>query len=824
MNTLYRILALIAFTVLINGCQEELEQFPEASIEPATIKLEQPSGTDGEKEKLSLLEFAKGKYHTLENLHKKGVIDQSFKSQFGTPLWHKAITKPSSVGKTLIVPLENNGGQKDIIVGVEAFGRYYYNVISDVGYLKPNSNDADWLDNFSVQLSSDITTNRVSVECILIDSYKVCYSYISNRAFSMQESTANNTNCYLVEVYYCYEYDDSPPPIPPGGGGGGEGDPTPPPCIFNNVSPKLLAIDSDPCGGSDPTCGSNDSNCDGIDDSYYFTVLEEVYNGDESNADFVWLTSRPSEFNSVASFIDSSNSDPNAVLASRAYVHCLAEGNTGCNLAELFTTYATVHNAGLNLTDDEWAWVDDFANSQYVLALGGYFHGFSTIPSYAITASEEYIRCEIDSTGNCDLDEEDYMAQAVEILTSDDANPIKELIEKLNDIKEFLENCNEDNWKSYRNRGIVPYCFWENANTPEDEKYGPLDPPFMAGIADGVYKEIEAIVNLPDALDDTLNKLICLQSYFIKDGLCTYIADDHPGENIERLWKYLRDNYTDWYDRLNPLNDACPVSQISCNEAQDIIDDIEEMWDMINSWEDIKNLVGDVEEMIENYIDTVSDGSNESRYEVGRLVVIVATLIIPADRLANLPKVNRTKKVIEELRDFTPSQLDEFGDAVNAAYKAVKEDIPRSVWDDLDFLKAFDDLLNNASAKKHIFEGEINSSGNATGAHHINAINQGTARKIPGTQISGPNDLYKVKVEVRKPDGTWVPKTANGGYSSFFPDNWSVDRTMAEIAHAYKNKTLVGGNEFKGYSIDANIAIHMYLRSDGSTITAFPSF
>ncbi len=669
MNTLYRILALIAFTVLINGCQEDLGQFPEASIEPATIKLEQPSGTDGEKEKLSLLEFAKGKYHTLENLHKKGVIDQSFKSQFGTPLWHKAITKPSSVGKTLIVPLENNGGQKDIIVGVEAFGRYYYNVISDVGYLKPNSNDADWLDNFSVQLSSDITTNRVSVECILIDSYKVCYSYISNRAFSMQESTANSTNCYLVEVYYCYEYDDSPPPIPPGGGGGGEGDPTPPPCIFNNVSPKLLAIDSDPCGGSDPTCGSNDSNCDGIDDSYYFTVLEEVYNGDESNTDFVWLTSHPSEFNSVASFIDSSNSDPNAVLASRAYVHCLAEGNTGCNLAELFTTYATVHNAGLNLTDDEWAWVDDFANSQYVLALGGYFHGFSTIPSYAITASEEYIRCQAGNSVECNtLVEEDYIAQAIELLTGDEGNHLKELLEKLKAIRDFLLDCQDDNWASYKNQGIIPYCFWKNANTPQALQNTPLDPPPMAGIADTVYKEIDAILNLPQTLQQLEEQIECLTRALAKYYLfCEKDKEFLDNSNIvNEVLDRIKDGAFDMTQLLISLfqDGPCTYTSITCEEGEQAARDIQEIWEMVNSWNDIKTLVENIQDIIDQYISSLGTGDNEARYEIGRLAVIIATIVIPAERLVGLVKIGRLEKILEELRNLSPNKLDEFGEAM----------------------------------------------------------------------------------------------------------------------------------------------------------------
>ena len=126
----------------------------------------------------------------------------------------------------------------------------------------------------------------------------------------------------------------------------------------------------------------------------------------------------------------------------------------------------------------------------------------------------------------------------------------------------------------------------------------------------------------------------------------------------------------------------------------------------------------------------------------------------------------------------------------------------------------------NKKALRHILRGDV-KKGKAGGVHHKSAIKAGTAKKI-GTQTQGPNGLYKV--EVKDANGNWIPKKTNGGYSTFFPDNWDQIRTMDEIAHAKKALTLVKGNEYAGFSVDGLIEIRMYLKDDGTIISAFPKF
>lgn len=121
-----------------------------------------------------------------------------------------------------------------------------------------------------------------------------------------------------------------------------------------------------------------------------------------------------------------------------------------------------------------------------------------------------------------------------------------------------------------------------------------------------------------------------------------------------------------------------------------------------------------------------------------------------------------------------------------------------------------------ASAIEHIFEGQINASGNATG-YHYDGIEDSAGRIVPGTKTL-PNALgvYEAKVEVKG-----IAKTSNGGYSTFFPDSLSPQQVVDAINEAYANKQLIRSNIFVGSS-QSGIDIEMYLTEDGKIISAFP--
>jgi hypothetical protein len=125
-------------------------------------------------------------------------------------------------------------------------------------------------------------------------------------------------------------------------------------------------------------------------------------------------------------------------------------------------------------------------------------------------------------------------------------------------------------------------------------------------------------------------------------------------------------------------------------------------------------------------------------------------------------------------------------------------------------------------AKKHIFKGEINRQGKAVGCHHILATNEyKTSQLVEGTRKNGPNGLFKAKVKVKNRNGKWVAKVSNQGYSTFYPESWSEEKTEKEILHAFGNKRNVNGDLWEGKSSEG-IIIQMYLKDDDSIASAFP--
>ncbi len=122
------------------------------------------------------------------------------------------------------------------------------------------------------------------------------------------------------------------------------------------------------------------------------------------------------------------------------------------------------------------------------------------------------------------------------------------------------------------------------------------------------------------------------------------------------------------------------------------------------------------------------------------------------------------------------------------------------------------------SAIEHIFEGQINVRGKAVG-YHYEGIEGTSGKVISGTESSVNNvGVYKAQVEV---DG--IPKTANGGFSTFYSKDMSPQQVIDAINEAYSNCELKHGtrNTYQGVANNGMI-IDMYLDQNGKIISAFP--
>jgi hypothetical protein len=131
-------------------------------------------------------------------------------------------------------------------------------------------------------------------------------------------------------------------------------------------------------------------------------------------------------------------------------------------------------------------------------------------------------------------------------------------------------------------------------------------------------------------------------------------------------------------------------------------------------------------------------------------------------------------------------------------------------------------MFKSADDVVHVLRGKV-KNGYAGGVHHKSAFDLETARIRPGTTKSTPNQhgVYEAKVDVKNASGEFIEKAEP---STFFPDDWDQMKTMENIMHAWESNSKVPNtnNVYRGFSIDGNIEIHMYLRPDGSIISAFP--
>ena len=122
------------------------------------------------------------------------------------------------------------------------------------------------------------------------------------------------------------------------------------------------------------------------------------------------------------------------------------------------------------------------------------------------------------------------------------------------------------------------------------------------------------------------------------------------------------------------------------------------------------------------------------------------------------------------------------------------------------------------SAIEHIFEGQVNAKGKAVG-YHYKGIEGTSGNVIPETESSTNNfGIYKAKVEVNG-----IPKTANGGFSSFYPKSMSPQEVIGSINEAYRNRVYIRGNTYSGLT-SSGMEIEMFLDKNGKIISAYPVY
>lgn len=253
---------------------------------------------------------------------------------------------------------------------------------------------------------------------------------------------------------------------------------------------------------------------------------------------------------------------------------------------------------------------------------------------------------------------------------------------------------------------------------------------------------------------------------------------------------------------------------------------------------DKDKIVNGLSGMATDYVNTFTEGGDPSWHQGGKTTVQVATIFFGGalkkgagaikDNIDEISAALKKKAddVLNEALDILGELRSKFDD--DLSFDAFKDDFADNIaelrkfkdnpdlvdaWkkiDDLgdnafnqlkkdpDFLKKLDDVVKNDGLNKHVLEGDISyeileagqKKWKVGGVHHKAAFDNGKARIKSGTKSTpDANGYYTAKVEVYHPE---FPD--NGGFkvkskeSTFFPDDWGIDKLRAEIAGAIKNK------------------------------------
>lgn len=120
----------------------------------------------------------------------------------------------------------------------------------------------------------------------------------------------------------------------------------------------------------------------------------------------------------------------------------------------------------------------------------------------------------------------------------------------------------------------------------------------------------------------------------------------------------------------------------------------------------------------------------------------------------------------------------------------------------------------------HIFYGEVNAKGRATGYHHrANGKDTQTARLKKILSLPNHFGVYTALIEVKDPaTGRWKEK-----FSSLFPDHFTRQQIIDLIVKTYRTHPPKTRRKWGGMT-DYGFRVEGYTLKDGRIITAYPIF
>ncbi len=125
--------------------------------------------------------------------------------------------------------------------------------------------------------------------------------------------------------------------------------------------------------------------------------------------------------------------------------------------------------------------------------------------------------------------------------------------------------------------------------------------------------------------------------------------------------------------------------------------------------------------------------------------------------------------------------------------------------------------IDHMSVFAHITIGKISNS-KVKGVHFYNP---NTVRIIEKKYIDSKTGCYSVRIEkLNEQTGQWIEKETE---STFFPDDWDLNKLFHEYNCAFSNKCLTSGNVYHSMTSN-NIKVEFIINQDDKILTCYPIF
>ena len=302
---------------------------------------------------------------------------------------------------------------------------------------------------------------------------------------------------------------------------------------------------------------------------------------------------------------------------------------------------------------------------------------YSTTYEYAIANKEN-----IDYTNSIVTPKEIWRCpknnvdSSYQIITQDTDKTLQQFYEELRDTynkaKAFYQNCNNQQWKPGKEPGIVPKCFWENTTTTD--YYDVTDVAFMSGIIDGGYAEVDGIVEMINLIssgkiEEKINDLAYAYTWAYleckdkdiklnKTEYKTLLDKLAQAQQDTGIWSWVKEKY--YEPKVEDLGEKIKTCEDANQLRADISDTLIEIKESIDSWEEIKTHAKNIKNKISGYYNLITSKENAGRYEAGRLVIPVASTVIPiVGQVGKISKISKAKTVLKGIEELSETKTDD---------------------------------------------------------------------------------------------------------------------------------------------------------------------